>query len=658
MLMMQRQLTKFLEQADKLDELGYYKEADKLINKLIKNAQLDNMNPDLLKFLIESTDKNKILQVLEENGFVRWYDRSRGFDGNIAKFLHPDANLNNPELSTALFQKMKNVFEAREKIEDLSPLAKGYFETVSAAKGATGTGAAAEGATGTAAGGGTGLAAEGVTGTAAGGGTGLVPYEGGTGLVPTGGGTGLVPYEGGAGLVPYEGGTGVAAKGATGTGAAAGTAAEGAAGATAAGTAGTAAEGAAGATAAGTAAEGAAGAAAAGKAGTAGTAAEASGIFAKLSANPAFKTALDLFQKAAPAMKWLPPVAVAIELAAKAMSGKQLDGYDVAKLAGGMALIPPVAAAIAAIPVVGGTFLALAATAAFGGADVWRFMSDPRKGLDLFGMNLAEDQKNYDDIIDKAIQNAKSADTLNRYIKTANKKTIEKHIVLSYLLQRKAINDYLNTAIKKASSNRTFFSSKIFKTAQAQESSLQQYLEPYMKIDTSNLASIASSIELNVKAVSDLMNKVSIGQDKAAESAAFEAWVDSQIRGATAYKDNAGIAFNVFGLGEVRKNEVQKIANSLNMISSIRKQFLQKQGASQNQQPNQQPNQQYGQNYFEKAGIDSNSYTGTAEQNEKLRKAIDPSARDFDTAFRKKFNESPGMWNSPERLNALNQPAL
>jgi hypothetical protein len=98
------------------------------------------------------------------------------------------------------------------------------------------------------------------------------------------------------------------------------------------------------------------------------------------------------------------------------------------------------------------------------------------------------------------------------------------------------------------------------------------------------------------------------------------------------------------------------------VISSIRKQFLQKQGASQNQQPNQQPNQQYGQqygqNYFEKAGIDSNSYTGTAEQNEKLRKAIDPSARDFDTAFRKKFNKSPGMWNSPERLNALNQPAL
>jgi len=569
--MMQKQPTKFLEQADKLDELGYYKEADKLINKLIKNAQLNNMNPDLLKFLIESTDKNEILQVLKENGIEKLR--------SIAQFIHPDLNSNNPELSTELFKKMQNVFGGGQEIEDLSPLAKGYFETVSAAKGATGTGAAAEGVTGTAAGGGTGVAAKGATGT------------------------------------------GAAAEGVTGT--AAGTA----------GTEGTAAEGAAGATA---------------------EAAEASGIFAKLSANPAFKTALDLFQKAAPAMKWLPPVAVAIELAAKAMSGKQLDGYDVAKLAGGMALIPPVAAAIAAIPVVGGAFLALASVAAFGGADVARFMSDPRKGLDLFGMNIAVDQKNYDDIIDKAIQNAKSADTLNRYIKTANKKTIEKHIVLSYLLQRKAINDYLNTAIKKASSNRTFFSSKIFKTAQAQESSLQQSLESYMKIDTSSLASIASSIELNVKAVSDLMNKVSIGQDKAAESAAFEAWVDSQIRGATAYKDNAGTAFSGFGVGEARKNEVQKIANSLNVISSIRKQFLQKQGASQNQQPNQQ----YGQNYFEKAGIDSNSYTGTAEQNEKLRKAIDPSARDFDTAFRKKFNKSPGMWNSPERLNALNQPAL
>jgi hypothetical protein len=560
--MMQKQPTKFLEQADKLDELGYYKEADKLINKLIKNAQLNNMNPDLLKFLIESTDKNEILQVLKENGIEKLR--------SIAQFIHPDLNSNNPELSTELFKKMQNVFGGGQEIEDLSPLAKGYFETVSAAKGATGTGAAAEGVTGTAAGGGTGVAAKGATG----------------------------------------GGTGAA----TGT---------------AAGTAGTTAE-----------------------------AAEASGIFAKLSANPAFKTALDLFQKAAPAMKWLPPVAVAIELAAKAMSGKQLDGYDVAKLAGGMALIPPVAAAIAAIPVVGEAFLALASVAAFGGADVARFMSDPRKGLDLFGMNIAVDQKNYDDIIDKAIQNAKSADTLNRYIKTANKKTIKKHIVLSYLLQRKAINDYLNTAIKKASSNRTFFSSKIFKTAQAQESSLQQSLEPYMKIDTSSLASIASSIELNVKAVSGLMNKVSIGQDKAAESAAFEAWVDSQIRGATAYKDNAGTAFSGFGVGEARKNEVQKIANSLNVISSIRKQFLQKQGASQNQQPNQQYGQQYGQNYFEKAGINSNSYTGTAEQNEKLRKAIDPSARDFDTAFRKKFNESPGMWNSPERLNALNQPAL
>ena len=559
---MQKQPTKFLEQADKLDELGYYKEADKLINKLIKNAQLNNMNPDLLKFLIESTDKNEILQVLKENGIEKLR--------SIAQFIHPDLNSNNPELSTELFKKMQNVFGGGQEIEDLSPLAKGYFETVSAAKGATGTGAAAEGVTGTAAGGGTGVAAKGATG----------------------------------------GGTGAA----TGT---------------AAGTAGTTAE-----------------------------AAEASGIFAKLSANPAFKTALDLFQKAAPAMKWLPPVAVAIELAAKAMSGKQLDGYDVAKLAGGMALIPPVAAAIAAIPVVGEAFLALASVAAFGGADVARFMSDPRKGLDLFGMNIAVDQKNYDDIIDKAIQNAKSADTLNRYIKTANKKTIKKHIVLSYLLQRKAINDYLNTAIKKASSNRTFFSSKIFKTAQAQESSLQQSLEPYMKIDTSSLASIASSIELNVKAVSGLMNKVSIGQDKAAESAAFEAWVDSQIRGATAYKDNAGTAFSGFGVGEARKNEVQKIANSLNVISSIRKQFLQKQGASQNQQPNQQYGQQYGQNYFEKAGINSNSYTGTAEQNEKLRKAIDPSARDFDTAFRKKFNESPGMWNSPERLNALNQPAL
>jgi hypothetical protein len=576
--MMQKQPTKFLEQADKLDELGYYKEADKLINKLIKNAQLNNMNPDLLKFLIESTDKNEILQVLKENGIEKLR--------SIAQFIHPDLNSNNPELSTELFKKMQNVFGGGQEIEDLSPLAKGYFETVSAAKGATGTGAAAEGVTGTAAGGGTGVAAKGATGEAAG--AAAEAWEG----AKAGAGTGL-QFDAAA-----VAGAGVANE------------------------------------------------------------AKAAGLFPKLMANPAFKGALELFEKAAPGLKWLPPVAVAIELAAKAMSGEELDGFDVAKLASGMALIPPVAAAIGSIPVVGPAFLALATVAAFGGTDVARFVSDHRKGLDLFGMNIAVDQKKYDNIIDQAIQSAKTANILNRYIKTANKTEIEKHIIISYLLQRKAINDYLNTAIKKASSNKTFFSSKIFKTAQAQESSLQQSLEPYMKIDTSSLASIASSIELNVKAVSDLMNKVSIGQDKAAESAAFEAWVDSQIRGATAYKDNAGTAFSGFGVGEARKNEVQKIANSLNLISSIRKQFLQKQGASQNQQPNQQYGQQYGQNYFEKAGIDSNSYTGTAEQNEKLRKAIDPSARDFDTAFRKKFNESPGMWNSPERLNALNQPAL
>ena len=48
------------------------------------------------------------------------------------------------------------------------------------------------------------------------------------------------------------------------------------------------------------------------------------------------------------------------------------------------------------------------------------------------------------------------------------------------------------------------------------------------------------------------------------------------------------------------------------------------------------------QNYFQQAGIDPNSYTGSAEQNEALRKVIDPNAPDFYTAYVKKF----GKWDS------------
>jgi hypothetical protein len=49
-------------------------------------------------------------------------------------------------------------------------------------------------------------------------------------------------------------------------------------------------------------------------------------------------------------------------------------------------------------------------------------------------------------------------------------------------------------------------------------------------------------------------------------------------------------------------------------------------------------------NYFQLAGLDAtgNGYTGTAEQNEKLRRALDPSnkARTFYDAYKAKFNNT------------------
>lgn len=57
-------------------------------------------------------------------------------------------------------------------------------------------------------------------------------------------------------------------------------------------------------------------------------------------------------------------------------------------------------------------------------------------------------------------------------------------------------------------------------------------------------------------------------------------------------------------------------------------------------------------NYFAKAGIiDPRQYTGTADQNEKLRQVIDPSARTFYDAYVKKF----GKWaqHPSERIDKL-----
>lgn len=62
---------------------------------------------------------------------------------------------------------------------------------------------------------------------------------------------------------------------------------------------------------------------------------------------------------------------------------------------------------------------------------------------------------------------------------------------------------------------------------------------------------------------------------------------------------------------------------------------------NQNQSKNQSTNQSTNQSYFNKAGIDPKTYRGSAEQNESLRKVIDPSAKDFYSAYVKKF----GTWD-------------
>jgi len=56
-------------------------------------------------------------------------------------------------------------------------------------------------------------------------------------------------------------------------------------------------------------------------------------------------------------------------------------------------------------------------------------------------------------------------------------------------------------------------------------------------------------------------------------------------------------------------------------------------------------------NYFVQAGLNPQQYVGTAEQNEKLRRVIDPSARTFYDAYVKKF----GKWaqHPNERINNL-----
>lgn len=63
-------------------------------------------------------------------------------------------------------------------------------------------------------------------------------------------------------------------------------------------------------------------------------------------------------------------------------------------------------------------------------------------------------------------------------------------------------------------------------------------------------------------------------------------------------------------------------------------------------------------NYFANAGIDPNSYTGTAQQNEALRKAIDPSAPDFATAYTKKFGPLSTPQDRISKLTGGASPAI
>ncbi len=309
-------------------------------------------------------------------------------------------------------------------------------------------------------------------------------------------------------------------------------------------------------------------------AGTAKNVAKAEGIMAQAIKNPTFRKIVGLFQKAAPAMKYLPAVGVAMELSVKFLNGEELDGFDFAKMVAGMMLLPQIAGPLAAIPVIGPLLPGLAGFVAFGGADAARFLGNPEKGMDLMGANVFIKDENYDKQLDKAIQNALAKLNLeNKMTKTASSftNTNQKVIFLSMLLQKIAIQETLNKAIKTACDVETL---RIFRSAQTGGSPTQfsQILEANSKIDNSSLAQMASTIKFNTDTVMNYVNgrgyKPSLGDQQALDD-----WVRQMTQGATRYKNESYTTFSGFGVGEARKNEVQTLIKAMADVAAIKAKF-------------------------------------------------------------------------------------
>jgi hypothetical protein len=435
---------KYLKYAELFDKLGYFQKSDFLL-KIAQDRGLLNLRPEFLKFFSESTDFNQLTDYLRSQ-----YPNAnhKQIYRNLSRFMHPDLN-SNELFSGSLQAKLNKWWEIAEKkpndgrLEDLSAKANDYFERNN------------------------------------------IKFTAGTQQQRT-------QQQNTQQQRTQQQNTqqqntqqqNTQQQNTQSRGNVAGEATE------------TAAKG------AGAAADDAANAAA-----KAGAAAKAEGLAAQWLKTPIFKNILGLFQKLAPAFAYLPPVAVAIELAVKAMNGEELDGWDFGKLVSGIALIPTIP-----LPP---PLKILAGVLAFGGLDTGRYLTDNRKGLDIMGVNVAIKDEDYDKQIDKAILTALAKlNAKSKLIRLASaaENFEEKSFVFSCLLREIAAQDLLNKSIRLASNEDYHFAKKIFKSAQT----------------------------------------------------------------------------NV--------------------------------------------------NYFDKAGVNQSSYIGSAEDNEKLRRAIDPSAPNLYTAFKNKFN--------------------
>jgi len=114
--MMQKQPTKFLEQADKLDELGYYKEADRITRVVL--AQENEQFP------AASTNVSRAIQI---NNYLL----SRGINlGNFAKNFEIMVKATNTAVYPAgyneAFQGLKTLFQDPEIVEGVEPFLKQY----------------------------------------------------------------------------------------------------------------------------------------------------------------------------------------------------------------------------------------------------------------------------------------------------------------------------------------------------------------------------------------------------------------------------------------------------------------------------------------------------------------------------------------------------